>query len=298
MRDAGFNFSFGNRRNHRENPFSAAAFMVIKTLYRSMDDLRSADILRWLCRTFRFSSAGAMILERTMKKLTSTRSLNIKFWARCFVTSMVIALGLFGTQTANGAVLDTLHYNGHTYYLISQNSWQGAAAEALSLGGYLATINDQGEQNFLWNAWRNSLGAGEGLWIGLARSGQGQDIWVWMNGEPVNFTYWATNDRGPEPNNGFGLYEEDYVNMDSRFFPAGAWNDVPNDGADWLTDRGIVEVNNPGSTEVSTPEVSTLVLLGSGLAGLVLRRRRRARAAGNGDAAEAVPQESNSTPVA
>jgi len=236
-------------------------------------------------------------------KLTITGSLKIKFWARRLVTSMVFALGVFATQTASAAVLDTLHYNGHTYYLISPNNWQGAAAEALSLGGYLATINDQGEQDFLWNSWKNSLGGGEGLWIGLQRQGHGSDIFVWMNGEPVNFTFWATNDIGPEPNNGFGRYDENYVNMDSRFFPAGAWNDVPNQGADWMGDRGIVEVNDPGNPggdpgNISTPEVSTLVLLGSGLAGLVIRRRRQAKAASNGDTTVEAPQESNSTPVA
>src|SRR5437867_1214649 len=246
-----------------------------------MDDLRSADILLWLCTTFRFSSAGGMILERTMKKIMSPQSLKIKTWARRFVASMLVALGVFATQTASAAVLDTLHYNGHTYYLISQNTHDGAAAEALSLGGYLATINDQGEQDFLWNSWKNSLGAGEGLWIGLERSHHGT-IFVWMNGEPVNFWYWANNQFGlPEPNNGFGQYEEDFVNMDSRFSPSGGWNDVPNQGADWLGDRGIVEVNgivdpDPGSGNVSTPEVSTLVLLGSGLTGLILRRRRQA----------------------
>src|SRR5213594_1197995 len=209
-----------------------------------------------------------------MSKLTIAGSLKLRFRARYafFFTLMLIALGLFCTQTASAAVLDTLHYNGHTYYLISQNTWEGAAAEALSLGGYLATINDQGEQDFLWNSW--------------------------MNSEPVNFTYWASNSYGPEPNDGWGRYEEDYVNMDSRFTPPGGWNDVPNQGADWLGDRGIVESNDPGSSEVSTPEVSTLVLLGSGLAGLVLRRRRRARAAQNGDAAVEASQESNSTPVA
>jgi len=233
-----------------------------------------------------------------MSQLTIARSVKLRFRA-FFVTVMLLALGLFSTETASAAVLDTLHYNGHTYYLISQNTWEGAAAEALSLGGYLATINDQGEQDFLWNSWKNSLGAGEGLWIGLERSGHhGQNIFVWMNGEPVNFTYWAANSYGPEPNDGWGRYEEDYVNMDSRFTPPGGWNDVPNQGADWLGDRGIVESNDPGSSEVSTPEVSTLVLLGSGLAGLVLRRRRRARAAQNGDAAVEASQESNSTPVA
>jgi len=236
-------------------------------------------------------------------KLTIAGSLNIKFWARRLVTSMLIALGVFATETASAAVLDSLHYNGHTYYLISENTWTGAAAEALSLGGYLATINDQGEQDFLWNSWKNSLGSSEGLWIGLERAGHhGENIFVWMNGEPVNFTFWATNDIGPEPNNGFGLYEEDYVAMDKRFFPAGAWADLPNQGTDWMNDRGIVEVNDPGNPgdpgNISTPEVSTLVLLGSGLAGLVIRRRRQAKAASNGDTTVDAPQESNSTPVA
>src|SRR5215468_3095802 len=216
-----------------------------------------------------------------MKTLMTSRSLNIKSWTRRLVTSVAFALGVFATQTASAAVLDTLQYNGHTYYLISPNNWEGAKNEALSLGGYLATINNQGEQDFLWNSWKNSLGGGEGLWIGLQREGHGSGIFVWMNGEPVNFTFWATNDIGPEPNNGFSHYDENYVNMDSRFFPAGAWNDVPNNGADWLGDRGIVEVDglgNPGNPggdpgNISTPEVSTLILVGSGLAGMVIRRR-------------------------
>src|SRR5437762_4847374 len=132
-----------------------------------------------------------------MNKLALPSSPKLQFRA-FFVTMMLIALGLFGTQTASAAVLDTLHYNGHTYYLISENTYEGAASQSLSLGGYLATINDQGEQDFLWNSWKNSLGAGEGLWIGLERNHDG--IFVWMNGEPVNFTYWASNDIGPEPN--------------------------------------------------------------------------------------------------
>src|SRR5256712_4964414 len=155
-----------------------------------------------------------------MRKLKFAQTLKLRFLARFgYITSlMLIALGLFGTQTASAAVLDTLHYNGHTYYLISENTYTGAASQSLSLGGYLATINDQGEQDFLWNSWKNSLGAGEGLWIGLERAGHhGETIFVWMNGEPVTFTYWAANSYGPEPNDGWGRYEEDYVNMDSRF---------------------------------------------------------------------------------
>src|SRR3989442_985627 len=119
-----------------------------------------------------------------MNKLMIAGSLKLRFRARYafFFTLMLIALGLFGTQPASAAVLDTLHYNGHTYYLISENTYEGAAAESLALGGYLTTINDQGEQDFLWNSWKNSLGTGEGLWIGLEKSHHGS-IFVWMIGE-------------------------------------------------------------------------------------------------------------------
>src|SRR6266446_3117737 len=79
-----------------------------------------------------------------MNKLALPSSPKLQFRA-FFVTMMLIALGLFGTQTASAAVLDTLHYNGHTYYLISENTYEGAASQALSLGGYLVTINDHGE---------------------------------------------------------------------------------------------------------------------------------------------------------
>jgi hypothetical protein len=34
--------------------------------------------------------------------------------------------------------------NGHSYYLLSQNTWSNAEAEAVSLGGHLATIRNAG----------------------------------------------------------------------------------------------------------------------------------------------------------
>jgi hypothetical protein len=193
--------------------------------------------------------------------------------------ALLVGLSLVLTlvvQPANAAVIDSLSYNGHTYYLISENSWTGAAAEASSLGGYLATINNQTEQNVLWAAWQNSLGTGECLWIGLHDPNSvyhhGPGNFVWMNGEPVTYTDWAPS----EPSDGHpsGAYKEDFVNLESRFGYNGRWNDLPNAGADWNPDRGIVEVDSLSSSNVQTPEVSTLVLVGSGLAGLIRRRRR------------------------
>src|SRR5262249_36182309 len=183
--------------------------------------------------------------------------------SRILALLSLVATALFCVPTADAIILDSLVYNGHRYYLISENSATGAAAEAQSIGGYLATINNEAEHDFLWDTWKGSLGTGLGLWIGLERTGWQQSTFAWMNGEPVIFTYWAPG----EPNNGRGNYEEDYVNMDSRFSSNGMWNDVPNEGPNWKSARGIVEVN--------APEVSTLVLLGSGFTAFVLRRRRQ-----------------------
>src|SRR5437870_8615480 len=159
------------------------------------------------------SCTKLMQLEGTMSKLATV------------VMLILVAVGLFGVGTANSSVVDSLTYNGHKYFLISENSATGAEAEAHALSGYLATISSEAEHDVLWNAWKNSLGTGQGLWIGLERANHGQTSspFVWMNGEPVTFTYWATH----EPNNGGrGGYTEGYVGMEDRLRGEGMWYGV------------------------------------------------------------------------
>ncbi len=40
--------------------------------------------------------------------------------------------------------------NGHSYYLLSQNTWSYAEAEAVSLGGHLATIRNAEEDRWVY----------------------------------------------------------------------------------------------------------------------------------------------------
>jgi hypothetical protein len=206
--------------------------------------------------------------EATMSELTGAVPLLLVTWRRHGLAAVLFlaAFGLLGAPPADATVIETVVWSGHRYYLISENTGSGAELEAQALGGHLATINSEPEHNFLWNTWGGSLGTGLGLWIGLTDQAS-EGNFVWMSGEPVTFTNWASGTA--EPNNGRGRYEEDFVNMDSRFSTSGKWNDVPDAGPGWSSARGLVELTH-------TPEPTTLVLFGSGVAaGLFLRRRRR-----------------------
>lgn len=86
------------------------------------------------------------------------------------------------------------------YGLTSNTSWTSAKTEAENLGGHLVAINDQAEQNFLFN----TFGGSEDLWIGLTDENL-EETFEWVNGDPLSYENW----RDGEPNN---FNNEDYVN--------------------------------------------------------------------------------------
>src|SRR6266540_3283763 len=89
--------------------------------------------------------------------------------------------------------------NGHWYFLLAPENWPSAEAEAVDLGGHLATIDDANENAWVTNAFSNFGGVARGLWIGLNDSDQ-ENVWVWVSGEPASYRNWAPG----EPNSGGG----------------------------------------------------------------------------------------------
>lgn len=125
--------------------------------------------------------------------------------------------------------------NGHTYALLSDSSWEEAEAKARTLGGHLATIRSQAEQDWIWNRWG---GSSVTLWIGLHNPTQDNTNWQWSSGEPVTYTSWGSG----EPT----YTHEVYVEM--HWQKQGRWNDTaPN----VITTKGVVEFTSP--TVVMTP---------------------------------------------
>ncbi len=176
------------------------------------------------------------------------------------LTALLIGCALLSAHNASAAqILAGPIYdpaNGHSYYLGSRDYWTNAQTFAASLGGYLVTINDAAENQFVCNAF-NSYGE---FFIGLNDSAK-PGTFVWLDGETSTYRNWAPG----EPDHGGGYYPyEDAVSIPGTTmgWAFGGWNDTPS----WLTQLSVVE----------TPEPSSLALFGLGIAALLLRRHHPA----------------------
>ncbi len=102
-------------------------------------------------------------------------------------------------------------------------SWTDAEGVAVALGGHLATIRNQQEQDFLEQTLIPRLRNDRGMWIG-ANDIAVEGVWTWVSGEPWGgYTNWLGN----QPDNFGGV--EDYGHMwgpvNPFGNPSGVWND-------------------------------------------------------------------------
>jgi len=158
----------------------------------------------------------------------------------------------------DGPVVDPA--NGYSYYLLNNSDWTDAQATAQSMGGNLATVENAAENNWILNTFGGYGGVERFLLIGFTDPSQDKNggshasNFVWVDGEPVNYTNWNAG----EPNNEGG--DEFWTEMYPAEIsggpgvpagPAGTWNDVPdvsdpynNSGTEyaWGPVYGVVEV--------------------------------------------------------
>jgi hypothetical protein len=162
--------------------------------------------------------------------------------------------------------------NNHIYYLLEQSTWTDAESKAVELGGHLATINDQAENDWVYSTFLPYAGStgdkSQGdLWIGYTDAGH-EGLWEWVSDEDSTFVNWTSI----EPNGGT---DENYGMIWGPYWQSigivanipGQWNDLGNyDTFYWnVTPWGLVEV-------ATIPAPSALLL---GCVGVALISRFR-----------------------
>ncbi|RKI36500.1 hypothetical protein D7V86_24685 [bacterium D16-51] len=118
----------------------------------------------------------------------------------------------------------SLKDNKSRYKLINDSkTWKEAKTYCEQMGGHLATITSEDEQEIIEALLKNQ-GEKNCYWIGGYKE---NNQWKWINGEPFDFSNW---DYG-EPN---GYHDDEYYieiyGKEEKGYEFGKWNDMVNEG--------------------------------------------------------------------
>ena len=126
--------------------------------------------------------------------------------------------------------------NNHTYHLLSASSWSDAASVARSLGGFLVTVDDADEDEWIFDTFAVDNDTTRHLWIGLSDEQEEGDF-RWHDGTPFTYRNWGEGQPGDGD-------DEDYVHITGTNMgsiePA-SWNDLEDD-PQYFPVYGVVEI--------------------------------------------------------
>ena len=125
-----------------------------------------------------------------------------------------------------------------TYHLLSAGSWEDSADVATSLGGFLVTINNATEEQWVFDTFAYFDNQTRHLWIGLYDS-KVEGEFRWHDGTPYVYRNWGED----QPSQGG---DEDFVHITGTNMgniQPGTWNDLEND-PQYFPVYGVVEIGS------------------------------------------------------
>jgi PKD repeat protein len=170
-----------------------------------------------------------------------------------------LVVGRLTAQVVAGPIVNPA--TGHAYWLLAPNDWTSSESQAVALGGHLATINDQAEQDWVVAEFGSYGGMNRELWIGFrsTTTPTPASAYSWVSGEPTTFTNWAA----PEPNDPQfppepSLYVRVYSPDHSQY--PGFWDNYPNfAGPSGVVETTVVEPVARFTFSPSGPSVNDIV---------------------------------------
>jgi hypothetical protein len=168
------------------------------------------------------------------------RHMKLLLWFSLFFRCVA---GLLHAEVVGGPVTNSK--NGHAYYLLGPSSWSVAESQAEQLGGTLAIIRDESEQQWVYHQFIKYHGTNLNLWIGLHRNPYDRKL-RWVNGEKNDYANWA----GGQPDDCQRAETAVFMASTNRpwNFGAGKWADYTDDGlVDGALPCGVVEVASEGN---------------------------------------------------
>ena len=190
-------------------------------------------------------------------------------FGKCFAGLLGLSLGCAGALQAKAGYVYSDYswktYKGHEYAITFEyNKWTDAEAEAVAVGGHLATINDAAENAWLTDAFNGFYTRGiqhpswSIAWIGMRRVGT---EWGWASGEPVTYTAPILTSDGnwmpDNPQNHDDGGPHAYLHTANHFAP-GTW--ANHEAEDWYPSwnpRGIIELDAAPPT---TPRTYAIIV--------------------------------------
>ncbi len=131
----------------------------------------------------------------------------------------------------NISISEKAEYNGNYYQLFyGAETWEEANKKCEQIGGHLATISSQDENDFLFNLMK-SFNC-QNAYFGLTDSGK-EGKWVWITGEQFSFSNWHSGEPNSENSS------EDYA-MFYYKFSDGTWNDGDFGGRTFYGDKNYI----------------------------------------------------------
>lgn len=140
------------------------------------------------------------------------------------IMAMLLSVSILGLPkisfAANTDNIKKVNYKGNLYSLVDNENLECKSLDemkiyAKNLGGHLAYINDEEENEFLWDLMKKD-GSKMSYVLGMYRDKYSRE-WKYDNGVNVSYTNWAPGEPNRE--------DEDYVHM---YKTTGEWNNTVN----------------------------------------------------------------------